>query len=51
LHGKSSKDLKVQEVMSHRRAVVGPERTNAECNLALMTEKRIRHLPVMGAER
>jgi CBS domain-containing protein len=25
---------------------VGPERTNEEC-MALMTEKRIRHLPVM----
>ena len=46
LHGKSSKDLKVHEVMSTDVLWVGPERTNAEC-MALMTEKRIRHLPVM----
>lgn len=46
LHGKSSKDLKVREVMSTDVLWVGPERTNEEC-MALMTEKRIRHLPVM----
>jgi CBS domain-containing protein len=46
LHGKSSKDLKVQEVMNTDVLWVGPERTNEEC-MALMTEKRIRHLPVM----
>jgi CBS domain-containing protein len=46
LHGKSSKDLKVQEVMNTEVLWVGPERTNEEC-MALMTEKRIRHLPVM----
>jgi len=47
LHGKSSKDLKVQEVMATEVLWVGPERTNTEC-MALMTEKRIRHLPVMA---
>jgi CBS domain-containing protein len=46
LHGKTSKDVKVQEVMTTDVLWVGPERTNAEC-MALMTEKRIRHLPVM----
>lgn len=46
LHGKSSKELKVHEVMSAEVLWVGPERTNEEC-MALMTEKRIRHLPVM----
>jgi len=46
LHGKSSKDLKVREIMSPEVLCVGPERTNEEC-MALMTEKRIRHLPVM----
>jgi CBS domain-containing protein len=46
LQGKSSKDLKVQEVMTADVLWVGPERTNEEC-MALMTEKRIRHLPVM----
>lgn len=46
LQGKSSKDLKVQDVMTTDVLWVGPERTNEEC-MALMTEKRIRHLPVM----
>jgi CBS domain-containing protein len=46
LQGKSSKDLKVQEVMTADVLWVGPDRTNEEC-MALMTEKRIRHLPVM----
>jgi len=46
LQGKSSKDLKVQDVMTTDVLWVGPERTNEEC-MALVTEKRIRHLPVM----
>jgi CBS domain-containing protein len=46
LHGKSSKDLKVQDIMTADVLWVGPERTNEEC-MALMTEKRVRHLPVM----
>jgi CBS domain-containing protein len=46
LHGKSSKDLKVQDVMTPDVLWVDPERTNEEC-MALMTEKRIRHLPVI----
>lgn len=46
LHGRSSKDLKVQDVMTADVLWVGPECTNEEC-MALMTEKRIRHLPVM----
>ena len=46
LYDKSSKDLKVQEVMSGEVLSVSPESTNEEC-MALMTEKRIRHLPVM----
>ena len=45
-HGKSSKDLKVQDVMTADVLWVDPERTNEEC-MALMTEKRVRHLPVM----
>ena len=46
LYDKSSKDLKVQEVMDAEVLWVSPESTNEEC-MALMTEKRIRHLPVM----
>ncbi len=47
LQGKSSRDLKVQDVMTGDVLCVGPERTNEECT-ALMTEKRFRHLPVMA---
>jgi len=50
LHGKSSKDLKVQDVMTTDVLWVPPERTNEEC-MALMTEKRIRHLPVMEDDK
>ena len=46
LRGKSSKELKVQDIMTADVLWVGPERTNEEC-MALMTEKRVRHLPVM----
>jgi CBS domain-containing protein len=46
LHGRSSKDVKVQDVMTADVLWVGPECTNEEC-MALMTEKRVRHLPVM----
>ncbi len=50
LHGKSSRETRVEEIMTSRVAVVGPERTTEEC-MALMTDKHIRHLPVMEGER
>jgi len=46
LEGKSSKSAKVAEIMTTRVLCVGPERTADEC-MALMTEKRTRHLPVL----
>ena len=46
LHGRSSPDTKVSEIMTNRVLVVPPERTTEEC-MALMTEKRFRHLPVV----
>jgi CBS domain-containing protein len=46
LRGKSSKDLKVQDIMTADVLWIGPEHSNEEC-MALMTEKRVRHLPVM----
>ena len=46
LHGRSSPDTKVREIMVDRVMVVPQERTTEEC-MALMTEKRIRHLPVV----
>lgn len=49
LEGKSSKDTQVREIMSDRVAYVTPGTTLDEC-MALMTEKRFRHLPVLNDE-
>ncbi len=46
LKGKSSKDLKVSDIMTTDVLFVTPKNTVEEC-MALMTEKRIRHLPVL----
>lgn len=46
LKGKSSKDTHIAEIMSSPVVTVSPDLTANEC-LRLMTEKRIRHLPVV----
>ena len=46
LHGKASKDTPVHEIMTHKVVCVRPEQSVEEC-MALMTDKRIRHLPVL----
>lgn len=46
LLGKSSHDLAVREIMSDKVVCVGLKQTVDEC-LALMSGKRIRHLPVL----
>ena len=46
LHGKTSAETRVSEVMSPDVVTVGAEQSIAEC-MALMTEKRFRHLPVV----
>ncbi len=46
LRGKSSKKSFVSEFMTKRIYYCSPESTSREC-LALMTEKRARHLPVL----
>lgn len=46
LEGRASKDTPVRDVMTERVVYVAPGQTLEEC-LALMTDKRIRHLPVM----
>ena len=47
LQGKSSKETLVREIMSDKVAYVTPASTLDEC-MALMTEKRFRHLPVLS---
>jgi len=46
LYGKSSKDTLIREIMTERVIYVRPEQTTEEC-MALMTDKRVRHLPVL----
>jgi CBS domain-containing protein len=46
LQGKASKDTAVAEIMTHKVVCVRPEQSVEEC-MALMTDKRIRHLPVL----
>ena len=46
LKGKSSKDIFVKEIMSTNVRFITPDQT-CEQALGLMTEKKIRHLPVM----
>jgi CBS domain-containing protein len=46
LKGKSSLDTPVREIMTEKVICVRPEQTVEEC-MALMTDKRIRHLPVI----
>ena len=50
LEGKSSKDTSVSDVMTSKVLCVSPERTVDEC-MALMTDKRARHLPVVDHKR
>ena len=46
LKGKASKDTPVREVMSTHVVFVRPSQKLEEC-MALMTDKRVRHLPVL----
>jgi signal-transduction protein with cAMP-binding, CBS, and nucleotidyltransferase domain len=46
LQGRSSKDTKVRDIMTPNVFVVTPETGTRDC-MALMREKRIRHLPVV----
>jgi CBS domain-containing protein len=50
LLGKTSKQTLVSEIMTSHVVCVGPDWTVDQC-MALMTEKRIRHLPVMEQDR
>jgi len=46
LKGKSSPATRVREVMTSQVLCVGPEYTVEQC-MTMMTEKRVRHLPVL----
>jgi CBS domain-containing protein len=50
LLGKSSRDMRVSEIMTHKVVCVGPDQTVDQC-MAVMTEKRCRHLPVLEGKR
>ncbi|MEE9266845.1 MAG: CBS domain-containing protein [Gammaproteobacteria bacterium] len=50
LQGRSSRDTKIKEIMTTRVVYARPEQTVEEC-MALMTDKRIRHLPVMDGDK
>jgi len=50
LLGKSSHELQVRDIMTSKVITVHPGQSVEEC-MALMTEKRIRHLPVAEGER
>ena len=46
LQGKASKDTPVEEIMTERVFYVQPDQSIEEC-MAVMTEKHVRHLPVL----
>ena len=50
VHGRTSRDTLVREVMTSPVIVVGPETTVEEA-MALMTDRRIRHILVVEGER
>lgn len=49
LKGVTSRDSKVRDIMSSRVVYLRPNQTVEEC-LALMTEKRCRHMPVLDGD-
>lgn len=49
LRGKSSKELKVREILSDRVVHVTPHHSIEDC-MRLMTENRVRHLPVLEGD-
>ena len=50
LHGRSSKETKVREVMTPDVFVISPDTTSGEC-MVHMTDRHIRHLPVVEGGR
>ena len=50
LKGKSSQETPVRDIMTERVIYIRPQQTVPDC-MALMTNKRVRHLPVLDEER
>ena len=50
LHGKSSQDVPVRDIMTAEVVRIGPDITIEEC-MALVTQRRIRHLPVCEGDK
>ncbi len=50
LQGRMSKDTAVREIMTRKVLCVAPHQEIETC-MALMTEHRVRHLPVLDGER
>jgi CBS domain-containing protein len=49
LQGKNSRDAKVEDIMTREVLVVNPKTRAREC-MALMSSRKIRHLPVVDGE-
>lgn len=49
LEGRSSENTKISEIMSSEVITTGPDNRIEEC-MAIMTERRIRHLPVIDGD-
>jgi CBS domain-containing protein len=50
LKGKTSRETPVHEIMTSRVVYVRPQQSVEDC-MALMTDKRVRHLPVIEQEK
>ena len=50
LHGKSSREMQVGEIMTSNVISVSPDQSVQEC-MGRMTDKHIRHLPVLENDR
>ena len=50
LQGRSSRDTKIKEIMTSRVAYARADQSVEEC-MSMMTEKRIRHLPIMDGDK